>query len=69
MEPLDPLGDISPLAELTPEELEARLGPCHFSLRDGSDRFWFTRDGKLLALTRSADGQSLDLRPIAPVDN
>ena len=69
MEPLDPLGDISPLAALTPEELEARLGPCHFSLRDGSDRFWFTRDGKLLALTRSTEGQSLDLQPIAPVDN
>ena len=67
IEPIEPVDDPAALEGLSAEDLEARLGPCHFDM--GSGLFipcWFTRDGKLIVFHRLSSRSFNELLPLDP---
>ena len=72
VEPIETPEDLAALDALSPEELEARLGPCHFDWgHELHIPCWFTRDGHMLVVTYNGQEVSAGLRVIGlpPVDN
>ena len=72
VEPIETPEDPAALEALSPEELEARLGPCHFDWgHELRIPCWFTRDGHMLVVTYNGQEVSAGLRVIGlpPVDN